>query len=402
MIAIDWSHTKGLATFDGKKLRIEDKKSLVKRLSKKDKDGEESTALVKSIISFHSPCLILEQGCPASLIYDLLRAGSLVYLISNRATQDYRVAHGIEKTDENDARIIWELANNGAKLKEVNLDDRVMQMHSLYHQYCRYLKARVAMQNMRKAYLRHFGDGESNDVVKSRRRLQPSPKAFDMQGSESIVTLKSIQAVQLPLRSEDGESRQSLKSIGTVQPSSDIAPYDTAIDIFKAKEHNLLARLIPLIARGESRHDVKSTAPLQPLAIKGLGDRIWAGLIITANPAYFKSLSAYLRFCGLTGDVIESHKYNRHARMLYHMLADEVMKQKDPTFRPIYDKCKADITEKHSDYTKLHIHNAALNKTATMLAKAIFQHFKEPGGESIRAIKSRKLFQPPGSDNQEV
>ena len=402
MIAIDWSHTKGLATFDGKKLRTEDKKSLIKRLSKKDKDGEESTALVKSIISFHSPCLILEQGCPASLIYDLLRAGSLVYLISNRVTQDYRVAHGIEKTDENDAKIIWELANNGAKLKQVNLDDRVMQMHSLYHQYCRYLKARVAMQNMRKAYLRHFGDGESNEVVKSRRRLQPSPKASNMQGSESSNELKSINNVQLPLRSEGSESSQRLKSMKSIQLSSDTMPYDTAIDIFKAKEHNLLAKLIPLVAGGESTNLVQSTASIQPPAIKGLGDRIWAGLIITANPAYFKSLSAYLRFCGLTGDVIESHKYNRHARMLYHMLAGEVMKQKDPTFRPIYDKCKADITEKHSDYTKLHIHNAALNKTATMLAKAIFQHFKEPGRESKNKVKSTRVFQPPGLENQEV
>lgn len=353
MLAIDWSHTKGLVTFDGKKLRIEDKKSLVKRLNKKNKDGEESSAKIKSIISFHSPSsvlskdkdgeesikdikstipfhsppIILEEGCPTSLIYDLLRAGSQVYLISNRATQDFRVAHGIEKTDENDARIIWELANNGAKLKEVSLNDRLVQMHSLYHQYLRYQKARVAMQNMKKAYLRHFGDGESTFRVKSTGPFQPSPDAFDI-----------------------------------------------AIDTLKTKERSLLAKLIPLVAGGESIEAIKSNSFFQPPTIKGLGDRIWAGLIVTANPAYFKVLSAYLRFCGLTGDSIKSHKYNRHARMLYHMLADEVMKQRDPTFRPIYDKCKADIAERHPEYTKLHTHNATLNRTATMLAKAIFNY----------------------------
>lgn len=327
MIAVDWSHTKGLVTYDGNKLRTEDKKSLIKRLQKKSEDVEESTIFFQSKRAIHSASFILEQSCPTSLIYDLLRAGSQVYLISNRATQDYRVAQGIEKTDDNDARIIWELANNGAKLKQVNPDDRVMQLHSLYHQYCRYQKARVAMQNMKKAYLRHFGDGESSHDLKSIIRSQPSPNAFDI-----------------------------------------------AIDTLKAKEKSLLQELIPLVAGGESRTGFQSNQSIQPPVIKGLGYRIWAGITVTANPSEFKCLSAYLRFCGLTQDAIESHKYNRHARMLYHMLAEETMKLKDPTFRPIYDKCKADIAARHPDYTKMHIHNAALNRTATLLAKAIFEH----------------------------
>jgi hypothetical protein len=332
VIAVDWSHTKGLITYDGKKLRTEDRKALTKRLqthSLREKDGEESNKTVQSMGYIHSPSVILEEGCPTSLIYDLLKAGSKVQVISNRAAHDYKVEHGIEKSGTNDAKIMWELANSGTKLRPVNLDDRLMHLHSLYHQYCRYQKARVAMQNMKKAYLRHFGDGES---------------------------------------------RLSLKSSGLVHPSSDVVPYDIAIDTLKAKEHSLLTKLSPLVAGGESTPPLESMKTIQLPAIKGLGNRIWAGIIVTANPVYFKNLSAYLRFCGLTGDVIESHKYNRHARMLYHMLAEGILKQKDPTFRPIYDKCKADIAEKHPDYTKLHIHNAALNRTATMLAKAIFEH----------------------------
>jgi len=330
MIAVDWSHTKGLTTYDGKKLKTEDRKALIRRLQPhnlKDKDGEESNRPLQSRARVHSPSIILEEGCPTSLIYDLLKVGSQVQVISNRATQDYRVEHDIEKSDENDAKIIWELANSGTKLKAVNLDDRLMQLHSLYHQYCRYQKARVAMQNMKKGYLRHFG------------------------GGESILQVKSITAVQ---------------------PSTDA--FDIAINTLKAKEHSLLAKLSPLVAGGESIDGINTIVLLQSPAIKGLGNRIWAGIIVTANPIYFKNLSAYLRFCGLTGDVIESHKYNRHARMLYHMLAEGILKQKDPTFRPIYDKCKADIAKKYPDYTKLHTHNAALNRTATMLAKAIFEH----------------------------
>ena len=315
MIAVDWSHTKELTTYDGDKLRIEDKKALLKRLAKSG--GEESIQSVKSKPVFHSPTIILEQGCPLSLIYDILQSGAEVKVISNRATQDYRVEHNIEKTDENDAKIIWELAQKGAKITPVSLSDGQIMMYGLYHQYCRYQKARVAMMNQKKAHLRQYGD-------------------------------------------------------------ADMLPYDIAIDSLKAKEQGLLKQLgklnKPLVSGGESTKSIESTASLQPPDIKGLGERLWIGILMTANPRNFKCLSAYLRFCGLTGDVIETNKYNRHARMLYHLLAEEIVKKRDPKFRPLYDKFKADMAVKYEGEKQFRINNAALNRTATFLAKAIYKH----------------------------
>lgn len=315
MIAVDWSHIKELTTYDGDKLRVEDRKALLKRLAKLV--GEESTLVLKSILSFHSLTVVLEQGCPLSLIYDILQSGAEVKVISNRATQDYRVEHNIEKTDENDAKIIWQLAYKGAQLTPVSLSDEQVMMYSLYHQYCRYQKARVAMMNQKKAHLRHYGD-------------------------------------------------------------ADMLPYDIAIDSLKAKEQGLLKQLgkliKPLMSESESAKSVISTTILQPPDIKGLGERIWIGIVTTANPKDFKCLSAYLRFCGLTGDVIESNKYNRHAKMLYHMLAEEIVKQRDSKFRPLYDKLKNDMAAKYKGEKQFRINNAALNRTATFLAKAIYQH----------------------------
>jgi len=311
-IAVDWSYTKGLTTYDGEKVRVEDRKSLLQRLKKLSKPGDES-------INNEALSIILEEGCPASLIYDLLLTGSQVQLISNRASEDYRVKHGIAKSDENDARIIWELANSGVRLRTVNVDDTWVQLHSLYRQYVRYQKARVAMQNMKKGYLRYFGGEESGS---------------------------------------------------TSQLSGDTVPYDIAIDTLKAKEHSVMKKLIPLVSGGKS----KST--LAPPSIRGLGDRIWAGIVVTANPSDFKCLSSYLRFCGLTGDAIKNHNYNRHARTLYYMLAKGILQWADPTFRPIYDKCKKDVADKNPSYTKLHIHNAAMTRTSTMLAKHVFKYVK--------------------------
>lgn len=300
MIAVDWAHTKDLTTYDGKKVRVEDKKAFLERLAKSV--GEESIISLEPKTQIHSPTVILEQGCPLSLIYSILKAKAHVKLISNRATEEYRKKHDINKSDENDSRIIYELAQQKVQLTPVTLDDNLLRLHDIYHQYCRYQKARIAMMNMKKAHIRQYGD-------------------------------------------------------------CDMRPYDTGIEILEAKEKSLLKELEKLTPK----------LP-QTLSIKGLGKRLWAGIFVTANPADFKCLSAYLRFCCLVNPESLNNKYNRHARMLYHMLAEGVVRQSDTEFRPLYDRLKADITKRNTEYTKLHIHNAALNRTATFLAKEIYKH----------------------------
>lgn len=47
MIAVDWSHVKELTTFDGKKVRVESLKTLLKRISK-DIVGDESIVRLES------------------------------------------------------------------------------------------------------------------------------------------------------------------------------------------------------------------------------------------------------------------------------------------------------------------------------------------------------------------
>lgn len=359
MLAIDWSHIKELTTYDGKKVRIESRKALLKRIG-------ESMAGFNSKINTK---VILEQGCPLSLCYDLIKVGASVSFIDNKATENYRKANGIEKSDENDVKIIYELGNNGAKLQPIHADDKMIQMHDVYNQYCRFQKARVSLQNMKKAHLRHYGDGKSKNNLKSTPDFHPSP---DDKGSGI------------------GESEIMLQSTVESNLVPDLSPYDIAISTLHAREKTLMKRLeaiakgVPLFEVGEeSNVRLQSNFNDNPPAIKGLGQRLWLGILVTANPSNFKCLSAYLRFCGLTSDVMATHKYNRHAKMLYHMLAEEVMKLKDPKFRAIYDKCKEDIRAKHEDYTKGHIHNAALNRTATFLAKEIY---KTVAGESILAV----------------
>lgn len=391
MIAIDWSHNKGLTIYNGKKASVIDRKAFLKKLAGESNiaiksrhsfnpasqgAGSESICSLKSIekVKLSAPLVILEQGCPLSLIYDVLKTDCQVKVISNRATQDYRIEHSIEKSDEADAKIIYELANNGAKLTPISLEDSQIELIDFYQRYKRYQKVRVAMQNMKKAYIRQFGDGrESRRMLKSKSKVN-LPSLADRDDGESTLNVKSSIGLNpaSPAIKGKEESKALVKSIISLNssPHDGVLPYDIAINTLKAAENSCLQKLEKL-------------TPEIPVRIKGLGKRLWAGIYITASPVNFSTLSSYLRYCGLVNlDQLE-HKWNRHARMLYHMLADEVMKQRDKKFRLIYDKCKADIAERYPSYSKLHIHNAALNRTATFLAKAIYKEVKNGQGTKV-------------------
>ena len=64
-IAIDWSHTKDLTTYDGKKVKVESLKQLLARIGR---NGDESKGAVETTDIFQSPSAILEQGCPMSFL----------------------------------------------------------------------------------------------------------------------------------------------------------------------------------------------------------------------------------------------------------------------------------------------------------------------------------------------
>lgn len=409
MLAIDWSHTKGLTIYDGKKCKVETRKSLLKRL-KADGVGEESKSIVQSRFLLNSPThpIILEQECPLSLIYDILRTGHQLFLINNMRVKGYRESQGWEKTDENDAKAIYELAESKPNiLVEQSLDEDRLKLLGLYRHYIKYQKARVALQNMKSSHLRAFGDGEESiKHTPSTDGFNPPPpnEGEDEESKESIQSTNSSHSSS-PFITLDPVT----KTFHQNQPDS-ISPYDVGIKALLLTEKSLLKQI------------VKLTPPIpETLSVKGLGPRLWAGIYVTANPTNFPKLSGYLRYCGLVNLKQLDHKYNRHARVLYRMLAVSVLKlggkaeeesscsilsifefNSSISHRAIYDKCKADITEKHADYTKLHIHNAALNRMATFLAKEIWQRGRESKRNFLIFRVTQPTPLPPKNSCQEV
>lgn len=84
MLAIDWAHIKELVLYDGKKVTKTDSKGLTKYLNQE---------------------AVIESGAPISLCWNIFRKTKLYYVLPAKV-KEYRETYSIEKSDENDAKVI--------------------------------------------------------------------------------------------------------------------------------------------------------------------------------------------------------------------------------------------------------------------------------------------------------
>jgi len=326
MIALDWATTKKLVTYDGSTFREEDRKSLLKRLSL-DSSNEESTLDIKSTSAFNSlePNLGEESmhsvkssealNSPKLIVAESSCPLSLIYEF-NKLGYAVRLVKGQDVSSYR---------------KEVNIDkDDHIDAYLIYR------------------------------IANDKPELLSEPITYSDSKIEAIDNYRRFYKVQKARVALQNQSKAFHRYFG----SNGSIAIGEALKILKSEENSLLKDVVRNIPN----------IPLELDKIKGLGPRLWSGIFITANPIYFKTLSRYLRFCGLVNKEQLNNAYNRHAKTLYRMFADQVIMQGDPEFRLIYDKCKMDIIESHPTYTKAHIDNAARNRLATFLAKKVYNN----------------------------
>lgn len=108
------------------------------------------------------------------------------------------------------------------------------------------------------------------------------------------------------------------------------------------------------------------------LHVKGAGPRYVGGILIKAHPKRFRTLSAYLAYCGFKAYAERSGRFSHHVRSLYHQLATSVIMHKDEWFYPLYIEIKGHLSTRFPYLPKFKIDAMARNRISTMLAKVIY------------------------------
>lgn len=145
MLAIDWSHTRNFAIFDGEEATIVPLSKLIDEAKRADK-------------------VLIEAGAPLVVIYRLCRL-TPTYTVDATDVAKEREERGLSKyklgieDDLTDATIIYYLGKDRARL--VSLDADRLKLVYLYHQFIYAQKAWQKTLQLKKAMRRHFGDTDN-------------------------------------------------------------------------------------------------------------------------------------------------------------------------------------------------------------------------------------------------
>lgn len=145
--------------------------------------------------------------------------------------------------------------------------------------------------------------------------------------------------------------------------------YSEIIIILEKKKKEALKKVKPLL-----KDELKKVED-----IHGVGPTLLAGLLATAHPKRFSTLSKYLGYCGYKGSSWQNGKgkYNRVAKSLAWQMTRCVIMHKDSRFYPLYLKIKEDLRKKNPDYAKCKIHGMAKNRVATFILKELYSRFSQ-------------------------
>jgi len=117
--------------------------------------------------------------------------------------------------------------------------------------------------------------------------------------------------------------------------------------------------------------------------VKGIGGISLARVVAYAHPRRFPTLSRYLIYCGLSGLCKITKKGNRKAKSSLHIMANNVITNRDEKYYPLYLKIKQDLRQRFPGITKKRLEEKVRNRIATFIAKEIWYALKDeqPSGE---------------------
>jgi len=218
---------------------------------------------------------------------------------------------------------------------------------------------------------RHNNEQKSDekDVVLIRELWREQPERFHQLSTPQRKELQVNFIMSQYLRFMRDTVRFKLiqKSYEKEYGSSD--SYVNMVASLEAQKKAMLNKLKPLLKEEVNR--VKD--------IKGIGLRYVAGLLVTANPKRFPTLSKYLSYCGYKETSWQDGrgKFSRDAKCLAWQMSKSLILHKDPKFYPLYLKLKQDLREKHPDYSKAKIDGMAINRTSTFILKELYLRYSE-------------------------
>lgn len=150
------------------------------------------------VSNIHDETIFLEEGCPRNKLYKLLRNNNKIFLIDPKIVLEYKKEKKIKKTDKNDVKAIYILANKKPKLfkKLTKKAEQEIMNEVLVKQYIFVTKSLARIKNMSKSFKRQFGFDNSIFLNQIKELEKQKSTYYKKLGSLVKLDLKRVSHIK--------------------------------------------------------------------------------------------------------------------------------------------------------------------------------------------------------------
>lgn len=323
VFSFDWATKKDFVCYDSQK-------DEVKKISNSIDEFE------KFLVSLNGKkaIMLFEMGGADTLKIMAFRAGHSVLCVPGKKIKEYREAKGIEKSDEADAKLIYEYyqANNGKSAENIVKKT-----------------SRMALPLPDEPN----GGSARNKVNQKSIIALPSPfylfSELDAKTAELKILFRDHENLKKDMVREKLKKIAFVKKFQLANVADDrikkiLFHKDTSI-IAKEKEFEHLKKILEKKVKGFDMWNnyLKN--------IKAVGPVIAAGLIGETGGKQFDSKESIKHYSGMITKK-GNDNFNRNLKAVLYQFAEGVIKHRTPYWRELYDNIKIYYQKKHQNWRK--------------------------------------------------
>jgi len=361
ILSFDWATKKALTVYDSQNDKTKEIPNSIPEFEKFLKTIKEKTIM------------LFEFGGGETFKLLAFRAGHTIIQIPGKKIRDYRVEHGIEKTDLKDAKTIYDffINNNGGSIMASVRKSTICVSSSTQSKKGASVGHNVNDSNLRVPLPFYLFKEQNADIAKLKILFR------EYEDLKKEMVREKLKKIAL-------ERRFQIACVGSDQIKKITKEKDISIS---AKEKQV-KELKKILKKKIEQFDIWNQYYKN---MKGAGATIIAGFIAELGGRYFENDASLKHFCGmLTKYTKKKGHYHptknpdggysdiqRSIKQSLFQFTEQIILKRTPKWRELYDNIKIYYAEKHPDWTKKKIDNYAKKFVQTRLIIDFWQRWKE-------------------------
>lgn len=311
--SFDWATKKALTVYDSKTQKVKSIPNSIEEFEKfLNNLGGSATLPVKNFIFAMPPsqkCIMLfEFGGGDTFKIMAFRAGHSVLQVPGKKVKDYRELLGKEKSDEADAKLIYDF------------------------------------------YIKNDEGGSAIGKLRNSRERMPSPFSLFTESDAEIAEIKILYREHESIKIAMVREKNKLFAFNLQFKIARVAD-DRIAKIKEQKELSIKAKENELSTIKKILEKKVEIFPVWQYYkdVKGIGTTIIAGLIGELGGRQFENSGSLKHYAGMMPRN-EGNDYNRYVKVTLFQFAECIIKARTPGWRELYDNMKVYYAKKHDDW----------------------------------------------------